>query len=143
MFQIVEVVRFSRWGIVAATVLAVTVMTMMVAPSLLISEKLFDDLSFIVPIMLWNIAPLATGYFLLERAEFRAGWASIAFAIGVIGSTLYIHGWFLLVMLGLVRGSSTGVLGLFFLPAYQIVLASIMGTSVFIFVVVKNHFFTK
>lgn len=138
--DIAKTVRFLRWAIFAAAALVVSMMTVMAAPKLSSGDEGFEVLSFIVPVMLWNLAPLAIGYFLLKGAETRSGWASVAFAICVSGTTFYIFGGYILMALGVYRGSSTEVLGLLFLPAYQLILAGVVGVFVFVVTFLKERF---
>lgn len=143
MPSITKIVRFSRWAALGAMALPVLIIGTMAAPKLFSSDKLLDEFTFALPILLWNMAPAALGHTLLRGAETRAGWGSIAFAVSASGTTFYIYGAYMLMALGVIRASSTEVLGLFILPAYQLAFAGIIAAVVVVLVFLKERFFTR
>jgi hypothetical protein len=96
--------------------------------------EMFEDLGWPVVLLLWNLSPLAAAYFILKGAEERKGWASVAFAAGVILCTLYLQSYYTLAYFGFVRVSSTEVLGFFIYPMLQFAVASILGATVMLII---------
>ena len=138
-----KAIRVALAGLVFATVTALISMVWMVTPGFFENDRdVSEILSVFGPLLVWNLLPLAVGFMILIRTKTVAppGWASVCFAVGVTGTTIYIHVIFILSYLGVLRGDANAVLGLFIFPMYQLVLSCFLGAGAMLFIAAKNHF---
>ncbi len=96
-------------------------------PFLLIAGFIAFAEGLVSPIWIWNVAPVAIGYFLLRAA--RRKWVhakpEMAFVIASSGLLLAGHAEWKFDWNGTATGSSTSALGLLFLPIYAGILGAI------------------
>jgi len=81
---------------------------------------------FLNPFWVWNVLPLGLAVGLLARARRRDSptGPALAFGVGAVGATLFVHAAWLFDWGGTATGSSTSGLIFLFLPLYALVIGA-------------------